>query len=50
MKKKDRSVYMYIDYKELNKVTTKNKYLLLRINTLFDQLKDISIFLKSNLR
>lgn len=39
---------MCIDYKELNKVTIKNKYLLPRIDDLFDQLKGVSVFLKVN--
>ena len=38
VKKKDRSMRMCIDYRELNKVTIKNKYLLPRIDDLFDQL------------
>lgn len=41
---------MYIDYKKLNKVTTKNKYLLPKIDDLFDQLKTTAVFLKINLR
>lgn len=41
---------MCIDYRELNKVTIKNKYLLPQIDDLFDQLKDVSVFLKINLR
>ncbi|XP_070045111.1 uncharacterized protein [Nicotiana tomentosiformis] len=39
MKKKDSSMRMYIDYRKLNKVTIKNKYLLSRIDDLFDQLQ-----------
>nr|GFA76152.1 putative reverse transcriptase domain-containing protein [Tanacetum cinerariifolium] len=38
VKKKDRSFRMCIDYRELNKLTVKNRYLLPRINDLFDQL------------
>lgn len=41
---------MCIDYKELNKVTIKNKYLLSWIDDLFDQLNDVFVFLKINLR
>nr|GEW62480.1 putative reverse transcriptase domain-containing protein [Tanacetum cinerariifolium] len=38
MKKKVRSFRMCIDYRELNKLTIKNQYPLLRIDDLFDQL------------
>lgn len=41
---------MCIDYRELNKVILKNKYLFLRIDDLFDQLKNASVFLKIDLR
>ena len=44
MKKKDGSIRMYIDYRELNKVTIKNKYPLSRIDDFFDQLKGTTIF------
>ncbi|XP_075478874.1 uncharacterized protein LOC142519730 [Primulina tabacum] len=39
VKKKDGSMRLYIDYRELNIVTVKNKYLLSRIEDLFDQLQ-----------
>ena len=39
-----------IDYRQLNKVTIKNKYLLFRINDLFDQLQEASVFSKIDLR
>ena len=46
VQKKDGSLCMFIDYHELNKVTIKNKYPLLRINDLFDQLQGESHFFK----
>ena len=39
-----------IDYRELNKVTVRNKYPLPRIDDLFDQLQGTCVFSKINLR
>jgi hypothetical protein len=49
VKKKDGSMRMCIDYRELNQVTIKNKYHLPRIDYLFNQLKGASIFSKIDL-
>ena len=49
-KKKDGTLQMCIDYRQINKVTIKNKYPLLRIEDLFDQLKGASVFSKITLR
>ncbi|GJU18159.1 putative reverse transcriptase domain-containing protein [Tanacetum coccineum] len=44
------SFRMCIDYRELNKLTVKNRYPLLRIDDLFDQLQGSSIYSKIDLR
>ncbi|MDV3181136.1 MAG: reverse transcriptase family protein [Candidatus Phytoplasma australasiaticum] len=48
-RKKDGSLQMCINYRQLNKVTIKNKYSLLRIDDLFDQLQGATHFSKIDL-
>ncbi|GJX00712.1 putative reverse transcriptase domain-containing protein [Tanacetum coccineum] len=50
VKKKDGSIRMCINYRELNKLTVKNRYPLPRIDDLFDQLQGSSVYSKINLR
>ena len=50
VKKKDGSMRLCVDYRQLNKVTIKNKYPLPRIDDLMDQLVDARVFSKIDLR
>ncbi|GJZ93245.1 putative reverse transcriptase domain-containing protein [Tanacetum coccineum] len=50
VRKKDRSFRMCIDYRDLNKLTVKNRYPLPRIDDLFDQLQGSSTYSKIDLR
>jgi hypothetical protein len=49
VEKKDVTQRMCVDYHSLNEVTIKNKYPLLRIKDLFDQMKGASVFSKIGL-
>ena len=50
VKKKDGSMRLCIDYRELNKVMVRNRYPLPRIDDLFDQLQGACVFSKIDLR
>jgi hypothetical protein len=48
--KKDRTQRLCVDYRALNEVTVKNKYLLPKIDDLFDQLHGVCVFSKIDIR
>ena len=48
--KKDGTLKLCIDYRQLNKMTIKNKYPLQRIDDLFDQLRGATILSNIDLR
>ena len=50
VKKKDGTLRLCVDYRQLNKMTMKNKFFLPRIDDLFDQLKGASVFSKIDSR
>ena len=50
MKKKDKTLRLCIDYRQLNRVTIKNRYPLSRIYDLFDQLRGARVYSKIDLR
>lgn len=49
VKKKDRSMRLCVDYRQLNKVSVKNKYHLPNIDELFDQLQGAQCFSRNDL-
>ena len=49
-KKKDRTLRLCIDYRQLNRVTIKNRHPLPRIDDLFDQLRGARVYTKIDLR
>ena len=49
-KKKDKTLRLCIDYREMNRVTVKNRYPLPRIDDLFDQLRGARVYSKIDLR
>jgi len=50
VKKKDGTMRLCVDYRQLNKVTIKNKYHFPRIDDLMDQLVGACVFSKIDLR
>ena len=49
VKKKDGSLRLCIDYRDLNRATVKNQYPMPRIDDLFDQMKGAAVFSKIDL-
>ena len=49
-KKKNKILWLYIGYRQLNRVTIKNRYLFPRIDDLFDQLRGARVYSKIGLR
>ena len=49
-KKKDKTIRLCIDYRQLNRVTIKNRYPLPRIDDLFDQLRGVWVSSKVDFR
>ena len=49
-KKKDKTLQLCIGYRQLNRVTIKNRYPLPRIDDLFDQLRGARVYSKIDLR
>ena len=50
VKKKDGTLRLCVDFKQLNKMKVKNKYPLPRIDDLFDELQGAGVFSKIDLR
>ena len=48
-KKKDKTLRLCIDYRQLNRVTVKNQYPLPRIDDLFDHMKGAQVYSKIDL-
>ena len=46
VRKKDGSLHLCIDYRDLNITTMKNRYPIPRIDDLFDQMKGVNLFSK----
>ena len=49
-KKKGKTLRLFVDYRQLNRVTIKNRYPLARIDDLFDQLRGARVYSKIDLR
>ena len=50
VKQKDGTIRLCVDYHQLNKITINNKYPLPRIDDLMDQLRDVVVYSKIDLK
>jgi hypothetical protein len=50
MLKKNKNLRLYVNYRSLNKVTVKNKYILFLIGEFIDRLSEAAIYIKLNIR
>jgi hypothetical protein len=50
MSKKNENLRLYVDYRSLNKITVKNKYMLFLIGELINRLSNAAIYIKLNIR
>ena len=48
--KKNEKLYLCVDYRKLNDITIKNRYLLFNVSEIQDRLSQTTIFIKLNLR
>ena len=49
-KRKDKTLRRCINYRQMNRITIKNRYSLPRIDDLFDQLRGVQVYSKIDLR
>jgi hypothetical protein len=50
IKKSNNNLRFYVNYRDLNEITIKNRYLLSRIDELLDRLNKTNVFIKLDLR
>jgi hypothetical protein len=50
IKKKNDELRLYVDYRELNEITIKNRYSLLLIEEAMNRLVEVKIYIKLNIR
>jgi hypothetical protein len=49
-KKKDDELRLYVDYRDLNEITIKNRYFLLLIEEVMNRLVEVKIYIKLDIR